>query len=40
MLLATSAYMQGLEDEYVRALERVHYTYLDSCEVPRAARCT
>ncbi|HEX5469027.1 MAG TPA: response regulator transcription factor [Gaiellaceae bacterium] len=39
-LLATSAYMQGLEDEYVRALERAHYAYLDSGEVPRAARCT
>ena len=40
VLLATSAYMQGLEDEYVRALERAHYGYLDSGEVPRAARCT
>jgi DNA-binding CsgD family transcriptional regulator len=40
VLLATSAYMQGLEDEYVRALERAHYAYLDSGEVPRAARCT
>ncbi len=39
VLLATSAYMQGLEDEYVRALERAHYAYLDSGEVPRAARC-
>ena len=24
VLLATSAYMQGLEDEYVRVLERAH----------------
>jgi DNA-binding CsgD family transcriptional regulator len=40
VLLATSAYMLGLEDEYVRALERAHYAYLDSDEVPRAARCT
>ena len=39
-LLATSAYMLGLDDEYVRALERAHYSYLDSGEVPRAARCT
>lgn len=39
LLLATSAYMQGLEDDYVRALERAHYAYLDSGEVPRAARC-
>lgn len=39
-LLATAAYMRGLEDEYVRALERAHYAYLDSGEVPRAARCT
>ena len=40
VLLATSAYMQGLEDEYVRALDRAHYAYLDSGEVPPAARCT
>jgi DNA-binding CsgD family transcriptional regulator len=40
VLLATSAYMQGLEDEYVRALERAHYAYLDSGELPQAARCT
>ncbi len=33
-LLATSAYMQGLEDEYVRALERAHYAYLDAGQVP------
>jgi len=40
LLLATSAYMLGREDEYVRALERAHYGYLDSGDVPRAARCT
>lgn len=39
-LLATAAYMQGLEDEYVRALERAHYAYLDAGHVPDAARCT
>src|SRR5688572_5763912 len=39
-LLATSAYMLGREVEYVRALERAHYAYLDSGEVPPAARCT
>jgi DNA-binding NarL/FixJ family response regulator len=37
VLLATSAYMLGREDEYVRALERAHYAYLDAGEVPRAA---
>jgi DNA-binding CsgD family transcriptional regulator len=40
VLLATSAYMLGLEDEYVRALERAHYAYLDSGEVSEAARYT
>jgi DNA-binding CsgD family transcriptional regulator len=40
LLLATSAYMQGLEDGYVRALERAHYAYLDSGEVTRAACLT
>ncbi len=40
VLLATSAYMLDLEDEYVRALERAHYAYLDAGEVPRAARLT
>jgi DNA-binding CsgD family transcriptional regulator len=39
VLLATAAYMRGLEAEYVRALERAHYAYLDAGEVPRAARC-
>jgi ATP/maltotriose-dependent transcriptional regulator MalT len=40
VLLATSAYMLGREDEYVRALERAHFAYLDLGEVPRAARCS
>jgi DNA-binding CsgD family transcriptional regulator len=40
VLLATSAYMLGLVEEYVRALERAHYGYLDSDDVPRATRCT
>jgi DNA-binding CsgD family transcriptional regulator len=39
-LLATSAYMLGRDDEYVRCLERAHYSHLDAGEVPRAARCT
>ena len=38
--LAMSAYMLGRDDEYVRCLERVHYSNLDAGEVPRAARCT
>ncbi|HSC51644.1 MAG TPA: response regulator transcription factor [Gaiellaceae bacterium] len=40
VLLATSAYMLGREDEYVRALERAHYACLDAGEVPRAAGFT
>ncbi len=39
-LLATSAYMLGRDDEYVRALERAHYAHLDAGNVARAARCT
>ena len=39
-LLATSAYMLGRDVEYVRCLERAHYSYLDTGDVPRAARCT
>ena len=38
--LATSVYMLGRDDEYVRCLERAHYSYLDAGEVPRAVRCT
>ncbi len=38
--LATSAYMLGRDEEYVRGLERAHYSYLDAGEIPRAAGCT
>ncbi len=38
--LATSAYMLGRDDDYVRCLERAHYSCLDADDVPRAARCT
>jgi hypothetical protein len=38
-LLATSAYMLGRDDEFVRGLERAHHGYLDAGDVPRAARC-
>jgi DNA-binding CsgD family transcriptional regulator len=39
-LLARAAYMLGRDDEYLRALERAHYGYLDADDAPRAARCT
>lgn len=39
-LLAQAAYMLGLDDEYLRALERAHYGHLDAGDAPRAARCT
>src|SRR5262245_23899683 len=38
-LLAVSAYMVGLDDEYVSALERAHAEYLEAGDVPRAVRC-
>ena len=38
-MLATSAYLIGREDEYLRALDRVHHLYLDTREDARAARC-
>ncbi len=38
--LAASAYMLGRDEEYVRCLERAHYSYLDQGETARAARCT
>jgi DNA-binding CsgD family transcriptional regulator len=38
-LLATSAYMLGLDDEYLSALERAHHSYLDAGETRRAVRC-
>ena len=37
-LLATASYMLGRDEDYVRALERAHYSHLDSGEVPRAVR--
>jgi len=38
-LLARAAYMLGLDDSYVGALERAHHSYLDSGQVPPAVRC-
>ena len=38
-LLARSAYMLGLDDEYRASLERAHREYLSADAVPRAARC-
>jgi ATP/maltotriose-dependent transcriptional regulator MalT len=38
-LLATAAYMLGLQDEYFAALERAHQAHLDAGEALRAARC-
>jgi DNA-binding NarL/FixJ family response regulator len=38
-LLATSAYMLGRDDEYVRALERAHLAYLETGDPSRAVRC-
>jgi DNA-binding CsgD family transcriptional regulator len=38
-LLATSAYMLGREDEWLRGLERAHHLYADAGEIPRAVRC-
>jgi DNA-binding NarL/FixJ family response regulator len=38
-LLATSGYMLGRDDEYVRALERAHHAYLDAGDTPRAVYC-
>jgi len=38
-LLATSAYLVGRDVEYLKALERAHLLYLESGEIPRAARC-
>src|SRR6476659_7948762 len=33
-LLATSAYMLGRDDDYVRVLERAHHAYLDTGRIP------
>jgi DNA-binding CsgD family transcriptional regulator len=38
-LLATSAYMLGREDEWVKVLERAHHAFLDDGEPLRAVRC-
>jgi DNA-binding NarL/FixJ family response regulator len=38
-LLARSAYMLGLDDEYRADLERAHRAYMSAGAVPRAARC-
>jgi DNA-binding CsgD family transcriptional regulator len=38
-LLATSAYMLGRDDEWIRGLERAHHLYADADEKLRAARC-
>jgi hypothetical protein len=38
-LLATSAYMRGLNDEYQSALERAHHAHLEVGEALRAVRC-
>jgi DNA-binding CsgD family transcriptional regulator len=38
-LLATSAYMLGRDDEYLRALERAHHAHLEAGDTPRAAYC-
>ncbi|HSR56935.1 MAG TPA: response regulator transcription factor, partial [Candidatus Binataceae bacterium] len=39
-LLARSAYMLGLDDEYRSALEQAYHAYRDAAEPLRAARCT
>jgi DNA-binding CsgD family transcriptional regulator len=38
-LLARSAYMLGLDDDYRGALEQAYHAYRDSADVLRAARC-
>jgi DNA-binding CsgD family transcriptional regulator len=35
-----SAYMVGLDDDYVVSLERAHHAYLEAGDVPRAVRCS
>ena len=37
--LATSAYLMGLEAEYVQALERAHLAHLEAGAVQQAVRC-
>lgn len=36
---ATSAYMLGLDDDYVESLKRAHDAYLGNGDMPRAVRC-
>lgn len=38
-LLATSAYLIGRDDEFLRVLERAHHAHLDMDDSRRAARC-
>jgi DNA-binding NarL/FixJ family response regulator len=38
-LLATSAYMLGRDDEWMRNLDRSYHLYVDAAERQRAARC-
>ena len=38
-LLATSAYMLGLDDEWMSLLERAHHVYVDAGDARRAASC-
>jgi hypothetical protein len=38
-LLARSAYMLGLDQDYVDGLERAHHAHLDGRHVPQAVRC-
>lgn len=38
-LLARSAYMLGLDDEYVAALTRAHQAHLEAGNLPRGVRC-
>src|SRR5688500_3955998 len=38
-LLATSAYMLGLDNEYLSALERAHHAHLEAGRTLRAVRC-
>ena len=38
-LLATSAYLSGREDEFLRVLERAHQAHLHAGDSGRAARC-
>jgi DNA-binding CsgD family transcriptional regulator len=38
-LLATSAYMLGLDDQYLSVLERAHHAHLEAGQTRRAVRC-